>query len=113
MKIKEITEAYITFDNDNRIWFDHDQDCCEYNYADFKQIDDLALEWEFDEDLKFESCPDSGFRFGNEGHMVFVPCYSYQNGYYTTWLDIYYGHNWGTLQIGDKVLGFNAKMDEY
>lgn len=57
MKIKQVTEVDITFDNGNRIYFDHEQDCCEHNYADFKQIDDLAYEWEFDEDLKFESCP--------------------------------------------------------
>lgn len=116
MKIKQVTEVDITFDNGNRIYFDHEQDCCEHNYADFKQIDDLAYEWEFDEDLKFESCPHSGFRFGNEGRMVFVPCYSDQNGYYTTWLDIYYDPYGGSLPMGDKVLGFDAKWlqeDEY
>ena len=114
MKIIEITEVDITFDNGNRIWFDHKQDCCEHNYADFKQIDDLALEQEFDEDLKFESCPNSGFRFGNEGRMVFVPCYSSQNGYYSTWINIYYARCWtGTLLDDDLVLGFAAKMDEY
>lgn len=48
MKIKQVTEVDITFDNGNRIYFDHEQDCCEHNYADFKQIDDLAWEWEFD-----------------------------------------------------------------
>ena len=113
MKIKQVTEVDITFDNGNRIYFDHDQDCCEHNYADFKQIDDLAWEWEFDEDLKFESCPHSGFRFGNEGRMVFVPCYSDQNGYYTTWIDIYYAQCWRDILLdGSHVLGFNAKMNE-
>jgi hypothetical protein len=114
MKITQVTEVDITFDNGNRIYFDHDQDCCEHNYADFKQIDDLAWEWDFDENLKFESCPHSGFRFGNEGRMVFVPCYSSQNGYYSTWIDIYYAPCWcGVLLDGGHVLGFNAKMDEY
>ena len=113
MKIKEITEKRITFDNGNCIWFDHEIDCSEDNYADFEQIDDLAREWEFDEDLSFQSCPHNGFRFGNDGRMVFVPCYSSQNGFYTTWLDIYYGCKLGPLFISNKVLGFPAKMDEY
>lgn len=40
MKIKQVTEVDITFDNGNRIWFDHDQDCCEHNYADFNECVD-------------------------------------------------------------------------
>ena len=31
-----------------------------------------------------------GFRFGNKGKMVSVPCYSEQNGYYDGTVDIYY-----------------------
>lgn len=114
MKIKEITEEEIIFDNGNRILFDHEQDCCEHNYADFNQIDDIVREWEFDENLKFELCSGSGFRFGNEGRMIFVPCYSYQNGYYSTEINIYYGYRHGEALIdGGKVLGFSTKMDKY
>ena len=90
MKIIEVTREHIKFDNNKLITFDHDQDCCEDNYADFKQIDDLGRDYEYPEELKFEFVDYSGFRFGGEGCMTFIPCYSEQNGYYTTAIDIYY-----------------------
>ena len=64
MKIISITSDAIIFDNGNDITFDHVADCCEYNYAAFKEIDDLAKNFEFSENLIFEEVPNSGFRFG-------------------------------------------------
>ena len=57
MQIKEVTELSVTFDNGYEITFDHVpySDCCEYNYAAFKQIEERALEIEFDEKLIFEA----------------------------------------------------------
>ena len=49
MKIKSIDDSAITFDNDMDITFDHVADCCEYNYAAFEEIDDLAKNFEFSE----------------------------------------------------------------
>lgn len=93
MRIKQITEDHILFTNGDTITYDHEQDCCEYNYADFKQIDDIAYHFEFEEPIVFESIDGAGFRFGNPDKMVFVPCYSNQNGYYTHEVDIFYnGH---------------------
>lgn len=92
MRIQEITHEYILFDNGNKITFDHDQDCCEWNYADFKAIDEeLIYNMKFDENLTFEAVQHDGFRFGSHPlRMIFVPCYSEQNGYYTDEIDIYY-----------------------
>ena len=91
MKIKSIDDSAITFDNSMDITFDHVADCCEYNYAAFEEIDDLAKNFEFYENLIFEEVPNSGFRFGNSPqNMVFVPCYSEQNGYYSSDVNIYY-----------------------
>ena len=42
MKIKKVTEEVIVFDNGTVITYDHCQDCCEDNYADFKQIEPEA-----------------------------------------------------------------------
>ncbi len=95
MKIKTVCEDYIEFDTGDKITFDHEPDCCEINFADFMSIDDLAMCWEFEKPLKFEAIERAGFRFGNPGRMVFVPCYSYQNGYYTEEIDIYFN---GELQ---------------
>lgn len=89
-KIILVTEGRIRFSNGKSITFDHLQDCCEYNYADFKQVDDIAYEYEFTEPLIFETVEDYGFRFGNKGKMVSVPCYSEQNGFYDSTVDIYY-----------------------
>ncbi len=90
--IKNVTEEYIEFSNGKKLTFDHESDCCEINYADFIQLDDLATETIFYEnELVFESVEKYGFRFGNRGgNMIFVPCYTIQNGYYTSSVDIYY-----------------------
>lgn len=105
-KITEVNSEMILFEDGSKITFDHDQDCCEDNYADFEQIDDIAKNTDFDtNNMLFESVDGSGFRFGNENKMFFVPCYSDQNGYYTDLIDIYYN---------DKaVLGFSCEMREY
>lgn len=89
MKIIEVTQDYIAFDNGKKITYDHTPDCCERNYADFEQIDDEARQYDYDENLIFEKA-ESGFRFGDERRMFFVPCYSVQNGYYSSSVDIFY-----------------------
>ena len=114
MKIKQVTNEAIVFDDgyghDWAITFSHDQDCCEYNYADFKQLEPLAYETEFDEPLQFEAVHEAGFRFGNNGKMFFVPCYSEQNGYYSTRLCIHWGMCGYNLQ--ETVLYFCAELVE-
>lgn len=91
MKIAEITYKHIKFDNGSKITFNHVQHCCEENYADFEQIEEQALETVFDENLVFEAIEGYGFRFGSKGTpMFFIPCYSDQNGHYSSDIDIYY-----------------------
>lgn len=93
MKIVLVTEKAITFSNGKKITYDHSRDCCEYNYADFEQIDDLGRHAvSYENELVFEAVERGGFRFGNRGGaMTFIPCYSVQNGYYTKEIDIFYG----------------------
>lgn len=115
MKISKITDKEIVFNNGRIITFDHDQDCCEWNYADFNYLKDEAgiMNYEFPDELDFEVVEGkgkydrgSGFRFGDkEGYMFFVPCYSEQNGYYTCDIDIYY--------MGEEVLSLSAEFVEY
>ena len=93
MKIIKVTEEMIEFDNEKRITYYHDQDCCERVYADFEAIDDVAYDYEFEEPLTFEQVENFGFRFGNTGKMVSVPCYNSQNGWYSDDLEISYGAN--------------------
>lgn len=98
-KIKEVTENHILFTNGSEMTYDHEPECCENNYADFEQLDDLARNATFSGDMKFEST-ECGFRFGTD-RMYFVPCYSKQNGYYTDCLDIYYN--------GERILCVEAE----
>lgn len=103
MKIVSITEEKILFDNGNTITYDHEQNCCEHNYADFEQLDDIARNTDFDPNLVFFHQDDAGFLFGNlPNKMFFVPCYSCQNGYYTTNLEVYYNN--------DTVLSMDCQM---
>ena len=87
MKIKEGTDEQIIFDNGSILTYTHEQDCCEYNYADFSQLDKEAYDYAFTEnELQFEIVEGSGFRFGSRNgyKMFFIPCYSEQNGYYSS-----------------------------
>lgn len=102
MRISDINEEHILFDNGNEITFCHCADCCEWNYADFAQLDDIARLHDFDTQLQFEAVDGAGFRFGDNQAMFFVPCYSEQNGYYSSDVDIYYN--------GNAVLNVEAEM---
>ena len=105
MKIVSITDEKILFDNGNTITFDHVPDCCELNYADFNSLDDIARATDFDPNLEFVPQDDAGFLFGNTlSKMFFVPCYSYQNGYYTRNLDVYYNNK--------KVLSMDCQFED-
>ena len=90
-RIIKLEENYIEFADGTIIHCDHVQDCCEHNYADCEQLDDLARNYNFDTSkLRFEIVDGGGFRFGDTPFMMFfVPCYSSQNGYYSTDIDVY------------------------
>lgn len=97
MRIESVTDIEIRFDNGNVITFDHEQDCCECNWADFSILTPNTVNYyyDFDEDLTFEFVEGLGFIFGSMDenelqHMIFIPCYSDQNSYYSTDIDIYY-----------------------
>lgn len=102
-KIIKINADGILFDDGSEISADHYQDCCEANYADFEQLDDIGRNTDFDTSkMIFESVDGEGFRFGNVGKMFFIPCYSEQNGYYSSDIDIYYNDT--------RVLNFDCEQ---
>lgn len=90
-KIIRLEDNLIEFSNGTLITCDHSQDCCEWNYADCTNIDDLARNYDFNTSkLTFESVEGCGFRFGDHPQrMFFVACYSEQNGYYSSDIDVY------------------------
>jgi len=104
IKITEITSEHILFSDGSEITCDHYPDCCEYNYADYTQIDDIARQTKFTLPLDFESVEGSGFRFGNlPNKMFFVPCYSEQSGYYSSDVDILYNDDY-VLTVESEII---------
>lgn len=68
----------------------HEQDCCEVHYLDFDSLELSEFEgllFDFDtEDLSnsIERVEGSGIRLKpNNGHPIFIPGYSHNNGYYS------------------------------
>ncbi len=102
MKIKEIKDDRILFDNSAELTYYHDQRCCEQVYADFENIQVLTRigvnsinsnNLEFDENLlsKIEFQKDVGFTIeDNNGIKLFVSCYNRQNGWYSSSLSLIY-----------------------
>lgn len=88
--ITSISDDGILFSNGKMLTCSHVQDCCEFNYADFCAVDDTVLDYRLHEPLVWELVEEYGFRFGNDGCMIGVPCFSEQNGYYGDDVDIYY-----------------------
>ncbi|EBD1752294.1 hypothetical protein FXI80_08045 [Campylobacter coli] len=73
--IKYGNDEGIVFDNGNSLWDTYSQSCCEYNYAEWDQLEPSALNYDFDEE-SFQLVPnDYGFRFGDKNRTFFIPCY--------------------------------------
>lgn len=102
MKITKITDEKIIFDNGCFLTYDHNQDCCEHNYADFSQLEDTGIEeeeFEFNEKM-FEFIDEEGFRLvAKSGNKYFIPCYSYQNGYYSSNVAIIFDNGIGQYKV--------------
>ena len=84
MKIKKITDENILFDDGTKIISEHNQDCCENVYADFKQLKDTDILSKDFKKIEIEGVKDSGIRLNG----YFIPCYNEQNGYYGSDLEI-------------------------
>lgn len=95
MKIAKWNDEFIEFSDGSKITYDHEQDCCEYNYADFEVLDVFYNGEEF-VDYRIEPVKygmnlvliqdDYAGIFGNvwRGKTIYIPFYSEQNGYYTS-----------------------------
>lgn len=101
MKITAFNDEKIVFSDGSYIVYDHCQDCCEWNYADFSILSVFYGGEEFDK-VSIEPT-EYGFllhlhgvqpfaRF-DETKKIYIPCYSDQNGYYSWDLDVYLYNN--------------------
>ena len=119
MKIKEIKEDTITFDNKYELEYYHEQDCCEHVYADFEVLKDYNVstktgktinikEIDFKENLLelIEGIKGQGFNILSKiGEKFFIPYYNEQNGYYSSNLRLILYKNGieETVDISDYV----------
>jgi hypothetical protein len=98
MFITKINDEQITFNDGSYITFDHMQDCCEYNYADFSILtahNEKIFKLHFSKvDIRPKN---EGFILSLDNHKYWIPCYSEQNGYYTCDITIYYMDKYNDL----------------
>ena len=115
MKIKEINESGIIFDNGNELLDVHLQECCELVYADWinaqiitkigvNSVNSDDLEFDIDLDKKITKIENVGFEIeDNNGIKLLVSCYNKQNGYYSSDLELHYIKSKTIINISDCV----------
>lgn len=90
------SDKEIRFSDGSKITHSHSRDCCETNYPDFSVLEVFYHGEEF-RDYYIEPVKDAGFNLcmtqGAIGsyrapEKIFIPCYSIQNGFYSTNLNI-------------------------
>jgi len=92
LKVVKIKNDKLVFNNGTKLFSNHEQDCCETHFLDFS---DLEIS-DFD-DLEFNLTSGDFFKriegYGIElvpikGYSVKVPGYGYNNGYYSTDIEL-------------------------
>jgi hypothetical protein len=87
MKVIEIKEESIVFEDGTLLYSYHDRDCCEHHYLDFTHItmgDFDGLEFNLTADNFFEKVDNYGIRLlPTNGHPIGIPGYGDNNGYYS------------------------------
>lgn len=91
-KVIKIDSESLTFDNGVVLTSDHEQDCCEHHYLSLKDLtieDFEGLEFDLNGDNFFERVDGYGIRLKPvNGHPISVPGYGFNNGYYSSQLDL-------------------------
>ena len=84
-KIKSVSESEITFSNGWKLEYEHEQDCCEHHYLDFKTSgNELVGESVNLAGELFERVEDYGIRLIVENNFpIPIAGYGYNNGYYS------------------------------
>ena len=92
VKVVSIGDESLTFDNGVVLYSKHDSECCESHYlcfADLTIADFEGLEFDISNDNFFERIAGYGIALKPlNGHPVRIPGYGYNNGYYSSQLDL-------------------------
>lgn len=87
-------DTTIRFTDGSYIETDYSQDWCEYNYADWSSLDDTDF---YDRD--FNDIIIEEYNYGFKINEYPVNCYSEQNGYYSSMLDVeLFNHDKETIE---------------
>lgn len=92
VEVRNTDDGYIVFDNGYTLNSYHSQDCCESHSLDFEHIsveDFEGLEFDLSGEDFFKRIPDYGIELiPVKGWGVRIPGYGYNNGYYSSNLDL-------------------------
>lgn len=84
--IEYVTDFTIKFSKGYKMYSHHEQDCCEMHYIhllDLTPEDYAGLEFDLDSEY-FERIEGYGIALKPiNGHPLRIPCYGYNNGYYS------------------------------
>jgi hypothetical protein len=99
-KVIEINSNEIIFENQWKLYSNHDQDCCETHYLDFsyQKLEDFeGLEFDLDSDL-FSKIDGYGIELiPLIGFTVKIPGYGSNNGFYSSDLELILADSNGTI----------------
>jgi hypothetical protein len=92
LKVVRIDSETVEFENGINLYSNHERDCCESHYISLEDltIDDFeGLEFDLSKDDFFKRIEDYGIELiPVNGHSVKIPGYGYNNGYYSSQLDL-------------------------
>lgn len=92
LKVVKIENDELVFEDGTRLLSNHNQDCCEWHYLDFADLDvsDFdGLEFDLTNDNFFNRIEDYGIELKPiKGHSVKVPGYGINNGDYGSNIDL-------------------------
>jgi hypothetical protein len=92
LKVISVSNDGICFEEGYSLSSDHSQDCCESHSLDFSNtgLEEFQdLEFDLSSDDFFEKVENYGIRLKPlNGHPISVPGYGYNNGYYSTNLEL-------------------------
>lgn len=92
VKVVKINNDSLEFDNGIKLCSNHEPDCCESHYLylkDLSMVDFDGLEFDLSTDAFFERLDGYGIALKPViGHPVRIPGYGYNNGYYSSQLDL-------------------------
>ena len=104
MRVIEVS-GELVFEDGTRLYSNHESSCCESHYLDFEHIsmDDFeGLDFDLSNDNFFEAVDGYGIRLvPTNGFPVSIPGYGYNNGYYSTELELVLSSPDGNRRVFD------------